>query len=223
MANFNIANIKPPKAPNLPIPTIDYSQTYFEILTNVLRLYFNQLDRVFATLVTPDIGQFLNFPFLGAIDTTTQAATLANTAYPITFDSPYLPTTYAGPNAISPYLDPTDASLIVIPNSHYYNFSYTLNIVKAAAGAATVSVWLRLNSINYGVIDFPNSTRTFTVPGGGVSITATSTIMVDEENGDSWQVMWSASTTGVTIAPIAAVAPAPTGASAILGISYVSA
>ena len=32
------------KAPNLPIPTINYSQTYFETLNNVERLYFNTLD-----------------------------------------------------------------------------------------------------------------------------------------------------------------------------------
>jgi hypothetical protein len=223
MANQNIARVRAPKAPNLPIPTISYSQTYFESLTNVMRLYFNELDKVFKYSIDPNIGQFLNFPFLAALDTTTQPATVASTAYAVSFNSPYLPSTYAGPNDTSPYLDPTDASMIVIPNSHYYNFSYTLNIVKAAAGAATVSVWLRLNSVNYGVIDFPNSTRTFTVPGGGVSITASSTIMTDEENGDSWQIMWSASTTGITLAPIAAVSPAPTGASAILAISYVSA
>jgi len=32
------------KAPNLPIPTITYSQTFFETYSNTERLYFNQID-----------------------------------------------------------------------------------------------------------------------------------------------------------------------------------
>ena len=32
------------KAPNLPIPTIAYSQTYQESFSNAERLYFNTLD-----------------------------------------------------------------------------------------------------------------------------------------------------------------------------------
>ena len=32
------------KAPNLPIPTISYSQTYQESFSNAERLYFNTLD-----------------------------------------------------------------------------------------------------------------------------------------------------------------------------------
>ena len=36
--------IKSTKAPNLPIPTIAYSQTYQESFSNAERLYFNTLD-----------------------------------------------------------------------------------------------------------------------------------------------------------------------------------
>jgi hypothetical protein len=223
MANINIANIKPPKSPNLPIAPTNYSQVYVNALTDVLRLYFNQLDIACKYLITPDIGRYLNFPFLAALDTTSQPATLANTAYAVTWDSPYLPTTYAGPNDFAPYLDIVDSSKIVIPDSHYYNFSYTLNLLKTTAGASTVKVWFRLNSLNYGDIDFPGTTRIYTLPGGGTNVTAAATIMTDEENGDSWQIMWSASTTGVTISPIAAAGPAPTGASASLAINFVSA
>ena len=32
------------KAPNLPIAPVEYSQQYIDQLTNVLRLYFAQLD-----------------------------------------------------------------------------------------------------------------------------------------------------------------------------------
>ncbi len=225
VANFNIANIKPPKAPNIPIPPIQYSQEYGNILTNALRLYFNQLDKVFQYVIDPNIGQFINFPFLGVLDTTVQTAAAVATGYPITFNSPYVPSYYAGPNASSPYLDPTNASKIVIPNSHYYNFAYTINFVKATAGAATVAVWLRLNSGTYGVIDFPGTTRYYTVAGSGAVTAANCTFVLDEENGDSWQIMWTTTSTAVSISPTpaAGIGPEPTGASAALSISYVSA
>jgi hypothetical protein len=51
------------KAPNLPIPPIQYSQTFVEIHDNVLRLYFNRLDtangetiNAVNTLSTPSAG-----------------------------------------------------------------------------------------------------------------------------------------------------------------------
>lgn len=39
-----MATILKTKAPNLPIPTISYSQTYQESFSNTERLYFNTLD-----------------------------------------------------------------------------------------------------------------------------------------------------------------------------------
>jgi hypothetical protein len=225
VANFNIANIKPPKAPNLPIPPIEYSPEYGNTLTNALRLYFNQIDVLCKYVVTPDIGQFFNFPFLAVLDTTVQTAASPATAYPITFDSPYLPSYYAAPNDSLPYLDPTDSSKIVIPNSHYYNFAYTINFIKVTSGPATVAVWFRLNSINYGVIDYPGTTKYYTLLGDGAVTAANCTIMVDEENGDSWQIMWTTSDADVFITPTPSggIGPEPTGASAALAISYVSA
>jgi len=50
MANFN--NIVTTKAPNLPISASQYSQQYEDQFSNVLRLYFNQLDSVNAQNVT---------------------------------------------------------------------------------------------------------------------------------------------------------------------------
>ena len=79
MANVNITNVKPPKAPNLPIAPSNYSQEYNNLLTNALRLYFNQLDKVFQYTVNPDIGQFYAFPFIEASDSTSQYATGNNT------------------------------------------------------------------------------------------------------------------------------------------------
>ena len=46
--------IKATKAPNLPIPTISYSQTYTESFSNALRLYFNTIDAANALTIQED-------------------------------------------------------------------------------------------------------------------------------------------------------------------------
>lgn len=224
MANINIANLKAPTAPNLPIAPTTYDQIYLNVLTNSLRLYFNQLDLLNRTVVTPDIGKYFNLPFIAALDDTVQSAVAPATAYPISFSTPYLPNP---PNQTiqAPYIDPMDSTKFVIPDSHYYNYNYTLNFVKTTTGPATVAVWFRLNSLNYGVIDFPGSTRYYVVLGDSAPLTASTSIVLDEENGDSMQLMWTTSDIDVVLTPTpgGVIGPEPTGASAIMSITFVSA
>jgi len=226
MANINIANTKPPKAPNLPIPPTNYSQIYFNALTDVLRLYFNQLDIVFRYLITPDVGRYLNFPFLGVYDDTIQTASSGpGVAYPVSWSTPYAPTppNYTGPNEFTPYIDIVDNTKIVIPDSHYFNFSYTLNFIKPSAGPATVAVWWRLTSATLGVVDFV--TRYYVVLGDDAPMAANCNIMTDEFNGDYWQLMWTTSDADVVLTPTPGgiIGPEPAGPSALLTISFVNA
>jgi hypothetical protein len=60
-----MANIRRPKAPNLPIPTVSYSQTYTESFSNALRLYFNAVDSVLNELLTPPAGTTAARPTVG--------------------------------------------------------------------------------------------------------------------------------------------------------------
>jgi hypothetical protein len=43
-------------APSLPIATSEYQQQYFNQYSNVLRLYFNQIDNFSRALLTPYSG-----------------------------------------------------------------------------------------------------------------------------------------------------------------------
>ena len=54
----------PPKAPNLLVSPVEYNQRYQEQLNNALRIYFNELDNTFQTLLsnTPG-GAFIRFPY----------------------------------------------------------------------------------------------------------------------------------------------------------------
>ena len=52
----------PPKAPNLMIGPVDYTQQFMDQYSNVLRLYFNQIDNGMASLLGPAGGSLLEFP-----------------------------------------------------------------------------------------------------------------------------------------------------------------
>lgn len=54
--------LRPPKAPSLPIATVDYQQGYIDQLTSALRLYFNQIDNGMAAVLSPAGGGILQFP-----------------------------------------------------------------------------------------------------------------------------------------------------------------
>lgn len=70
----------PPKSPNLLVSTDEYSRQYQEQMNNALRIYFNQLDNTFQSLLaTTPGGAFLRFPHGSFQDTTVQTVP-ANTA-----------------------------------------------------------------------------------------------------------------------------------------------
>ena len=55
--------VRPPKAPNLPnAPMAGYIPGYFDQYSNVLRLYFNQLDSFSQAVLIPDSGTTANRP-----------------------------------------------------------------------------------------------------------------------------------------------------------------
>ena len=62
---LKISSLRPPKAPNLPIAPVDYTQTYQDQLLNALRLYFNQIDNFGFGIANPSNGgggSLLTFP-----------------------------------------------------------------------------------------------------------------------------------------------------------------
>lgn len=69
-------------APNLPIAPTQYSMSHFDVLNNVLRLYFNQLSRDINLLASNIGGAYLQFPN-GAFHQdgyTTLTASMSNTS-----------------------------------------------------------------------------------------------------------------------------------------------
>lgn len=56
-------DLRPPKAPNLPIAPVDYRQRYLDQLLNALRLYFNEIDNFAQPFSSSTGGAFLKFPY----------------------------------------------------------------------------------------------------------------------------------------------------------------
>jgi hypothetical protein len=55
-------NLRPSKAPNIPIAPVDYDQRYVDQLTNSLRLYFSEIDNFTGFLAQPMSGNTADRP-----------------------------------------------------------------------------------------------------------------------------------------------------------------
>jgi hypothetical protein len=140
--------IRATKAPNLPIPTINYSQTYTESFSNALRLYFNTLDAFTTNLSNIDGGSSLSFPHIAASDTTDQYATANDTATLVAWNTgeSILGFTLAAGAATANY-------------SGVYKITFSLQFANTANAIHNASVWLRVNNV-----DVARSATNFSIP-----------------------------------------------------------
>jgi len=140
--------IRATKAPNLPIPTISYSQNYTESFSNALRIYFNTLDAFTTNLSNVDGGSSLSFPHIAASDTTDQYATANNTATLVAWNTgeSILGFTLAAGAATANY-------------SGVYKITFSLQFANTANAVHDASVWLRVNNV-----DVARSATNFSIP-----------------------------------------------------------
>jgi hypothetical protein len=141
--------IKSTKAPNLPIPTIAYSQTYQESFSNALRLYFNTLDAFTTNLSNVEGGSSLSFPHIAASDSTDQIAGGNDTPTAVnwnTLDSGLGWTLNSPGSATAGY-------------SGVYKITYSLQFVNTANAIHNAVVWMKVNNVN-----LANSSTEFSIP-----------------------------------------------------------
>ncbi len=74
-----INRYRPVVQPRLPAAPNEYNAEFIEQYSNILRLYFNQLDNLTGALLSDNGGRFLQFPFIAASDGGIQYATAADT------------------------------------------------------------------------------------------------------------------------------------------------
>ena len=212
-----MANLIPPKAPNLPLSGSSYAQRFQDQFANVLRLYFNRLDDAFASLLGTRGGQYLNIPY-GAFSDFTDQTALANTATVMTF----------GTSDFTNGVSVVSGTKLTVEHAGIYNLQWSAQFNNTSVQLHDVSVWLRQDGAGPGV-DIPGSTGLLSVPNshGGVDghIIAGWNYYVSLAAGDFVEIWWSTNNTAVTIQHIAAqTGPVrPSTASVVATMSFVSA
>ena len=204
MVAFNVANIKVPKAPSLPIPPSQYSVEHFYQFASVLRLYFNQLDSINAGLLSSTGGAYLSFPHIGASDSTDQYATADNTPTIVkwnTLDS-----------GLGFTLNPNNSATAL--QTGVYKIDFSLQYANTANAPHDVVVWLRVNGV-----DVPNSASKITVTSrksAGVPsyVLMYSTVMFTLTTNDVIELYWATDKAYNPVGPVDGVymefAPAQT-------------
>jgi len=138
-------------------------------------------------------------------DTTTQTATVINTAKAITFNTTDLSRgVYIGSPTSRVYVD-TDG---------IYNFQTSIQLDSTVATAEVFYLWFRLNGV-----DVTNSASQVRVQGNNAEIFVALNYFFDLKAGDYVELMFSVSNLGVQLLASGAVAPHPGIPSIILTVS----
>lgn len=149
MAGFDpkATDFQNPVAPNLPLAPIEYDRRFQDQFENILRLYFNQLDNSFGSLLGPSGGKYLKFPY-GAFSSSVDQTTTANTATLMTLNT----TDFSNEVTIS-------SSKITVANSGIYNLQFSTQFQNTDNQIQDISIWLRQNGT-----DITGSTGFVSIP-----------------------------------------------------------
>jgi len=205
-------------APRLPTPPREWDDIYQNQLNNALRLYFERLDNIFASILDTAGGKFLSFPYGGFQSLATQTAT-ANTATVMSFDT----TDFASGVSI------VGGNKLYVTNPGLYNLQWSGQFQNTDTQLHDVSVWLRKGNDGGTSSDIAGSTGFISVPNkhGGVDghIVTGWNYFVSLNADDYIQLWWSTTNAAVTLQyyPTQTLPTRPSTASLIATLSFVSA
>lgn len=178
-------NLRSSKAPNLLVAPVSYAQLYQDQLNNALRLYFNQVDNVNSTLLSPNGGHYISFPHICASDSTDQYASGNNTPTVVNWNT----------------LDSGSGFTLAVPGtatadvSGVYKITYSAQLANTSNSAHDAVFWLKVDS-GSGFVDVPNSATVFTLPSrksAGVPsyVAAYSEVTFSVNGGDKIELYWA--------------------------------
>lgn len=212
---MNRVYLRFPPAPNLPLAPDLWEARYQDQYSNALRLYFNQLSNNLQQLSGTHGGRRLSFPFGSFYDTTTQTAASTTTAYVVSLNS----TSYSSGVSL------VGGSRFTVENDGYYNLQFSIEINNNDNAPQDADIWIRHNGL-----DIPNSNSRFHLPArkniGDPSHTIAALNLVHAlDSGDYLQLVWSTSSTNVSIVTYAAPSgpTRPAVPSVIATMTFVSA
>jgi hypothetical protein len=210
-----VTNLRPPQQPRLPGAPSEYDPNYTNQLNNVLRLYFNQLDNAFTSLLNSGGGAYLRAPY-GAFSDFTDQTTTANTATLMALGT----TDFSNQVTIS-------SSKITVQNAGIYNLQFSAQFQNTDNAIQDISIWLKQNGT-----DIAGSTGLVSIPARKSASAGEEAHQITGWNyyvsmaaSDYIQIYWSTTNATVTIQTYAAsTGPVrPSTASVVATMSFVSA
>lgn len=156
--------------------------------------------------VTPPVLPSLKRARYGSFyDTTTQTATVINTATAITFNTTSLSKgVYLG--------SPT--SRVYVDTEGIYNYQISIQLDKTSGGTAEFYIWFRLNGV-----DVNDSASQIRIQGNDAEIFSALNYLFDLKAGDYVELMFSVTNLDVELLAVPAAAPVPGIPSIILTVS----
>lgn len=218
-----MTKLVPTKAPALPLAEPVYTRDFKNRYSNILRLYFNQLDSIIQALLGDNGSRFLQTPHVAASDSTNQYAAADNTPTLVLWNTL---------ESISGFtLNP--GGYAVANQDGVYKIDYSLQYVNTDNLSHDVYVWLQTN----GTI-VPNSSSRFTIPArksAGVYsyLVAYSSVEFEISVSDEIRLWWATEKAYNTVGPVDGVFmqalpaqtlpyPRPANPSAVGSINFIS-
>ena len=173
-------------------------------VNQALALVDNLTKAVEGLQMTPPQREFKRSRYGSFYDTTTQVATVINTATAITFNTTDL--------SQGVFLSTT--SRVMVDTVGIYDFQISIQLDKTSGGTAEFYVWFRLNGV-----DVTDSASQIRLQGNNAEIFSSLNYFFDLKSGDYVEIMFSVTDVSVQVAATAASAPHPGIPSIILTVS----
>ena len=213
MATTIINRYRPVVQPRLPAAPNEYTAEFIEQYSNILRLYFNQLDNLTGALLGESGGRFIRFPY-GAFSSDQDQTATANTATLMTLNT----TDFANEVSIS-------SSKITVANSGIYNLQFSVQLENSNNAPQDVFIWLKQNGTDIvgstGKIGMPARKN----PGDPFHSIVGWNYYLEMDASDYVEIYWSTTSADVSIQFYAASASPtkPATQSVVATLSFVSA
>jgi len=122
------------KSPALAQVPDEYESTPFNRIVNTLRLYFNQVDAAFSTLLGTRGGRILNNPYGAFSNSATQSLAAASTPYVVVLNT----TDYGNGVTLA-------SNKMTVAQDGIYNCQFSLQFENTTAQIIDAWVWIRKN------------------------------------------------------------------------------
>lgn len=208
-----INRYRPVVQPRLPTAPTAYSPEFIEQYSNILRLYFNQLDNLTGVLLGESGGRYIRFPY-GAFSSNQSQTTTANTATLMTLNT----TDFANDVSIS-------SSKITAVNAGIYNLQFSAQVQSNDVAPQDVFIWLEQNGTDItgstGKVGLPARKS----PGNPFHSIIGWNYFLEMQASDYVEIYWSTTSVNVTIEAYAAsgTPTKPSTQSVVATLSFVSA